>query len=384
MHQNGMTGKEIGILGGGQLGKMLIQAASNWHVKTHVLEPVQNSPAASICDTFTLGSFRDYEDVLNFGRDKDLLTIEIEDVNTDALDELEKMGKTIYPQPSVIRTIQDKGKQKQFFEDHSIPTSGFRLMASAAEIEEAIASGNLDFPFVQKLRTAGYDGRGVQIINSHSDLPKLFVGASLIEEKVDIHKEISVIVARNPSGETAVYPSVEMVFHPTANLVEYLICPANITMEMERNAEVLAIKTIKSLEMIGVLAVEMFVDKNGGLMVNELAPRPHNSGHHTIESCFTSQYEQHLRSMFNMPLGSTKLHSPAVMVNLLGEEGHEGPAFYDRFEDCIRKEGVYIHIYGKEITKPFRKMGHVTIMDETVESAMEKARFVHKNLKVIT
>lgn len=374
----------LGVLGGGQLGKMLIQAGSKWHLSFHVLDPTADCPAADLATTFTNGEFRDYQSVMNFAKDIDHLTIEIEDVNVEALEALQAMGKQINPAPDKLRLIQDKGLQKQFFTAHHIPTSAFRLYADKAAVLAALNSGEIALPFVQKIRKGGYDGRGVLIVKEQADLQALFDAPCLVEDMVPIEKELAVIVARNRQGEVVAYPSVEMVFNPQANLVEMLACPAVITKEEERKAEVTAIQVIKALELEGLLAVELFMNKAGEILVNELAPRPHNSGHHTIESCYTSQYEQHLRAISNLPLGSTHLHSPAVMVNLLGEPGHNGPARYEGFEACLQMEGVYIHLYGKAITKPFRKMGHVTIIGRTLAEAKEKARHVQQTLKVIT
>lgn len=374
----------LGILGGGQLGKMLIQAGSKWHLSFHVLDPTADCPAADLATTITQGEFRNYQPVMDFAKDIDHLTIEIEDVNVEALEALQAMGKQVNPAPDKLRLIQDKGLQKQFFTAHHIPTSAFRLYDDKAAVLAALANGEMVLPFVQKLRKGGYDGRGVLVVREQADLAELFDAPCLVEELVPIEKELAVIVARNRQGEVVAYPSVEMVFNPKANLVEMLACPAAITQEEERRAEVTAIQVIKALELEGLLAVELFLNKAGEILVNELAPRPHNSGHHTIESCYTSQYEQHLRAISNLPLGSTHLHSPAVMVNLLGEPGHNGPARYEGFEACLTMEGVYIHLYGKAITKPFRKMGHVTIVGRTLAEAKEKARHVQQTLKVIT
>lgn len=374
----------LGVLGGGQLGKMLIQAGSRWHMSFHILDPTAGCPAADIATKFTKGDFRDYQTVMDFGKDHQHLTIEIEDVNVEALEELQAMGKIVNPAPDKLRLIQDKGLQKQFFEDHHIPTSPFRLYPGKAAIVQALAKGEIALPFVQKLRKGGYDGRGVLVVRQAKELKELFDAPCLVEDLVPIEKELAVIVARNKSGEVATYPSVEMVFDPKVNLVEMLASPADISEEQEREAEVIAIQIIKALELEGVLAVELFLNRQGEILVNELAPRPHNSGHHTIESCYTSQYEQHLRGIFNWPLGSTHLHSPGVMINLLGAIGHRGRAMYVGFEECLKMEGVYIHLYGKASTRPFRKMGHVTIVGRTLEEAREKAKRVQYLLKVIT
>ncbi len=375
---------EIGILGGGQLGKMLLQAASPWHLVSHVLDPTPDCPAADLATHFTCGSFRDYEQVMAFGRHLDRITIEIEDVNLQALRDLQSMGKQIYPHPDALAIIQDKGRQKQFYSDEKLPTSSFQLYGGKADVLQALENKEVRLPFVQKLRTGGYDGRGVQVVRKDSDLVNLFDAPCVVEQMVEIDKELAVIVARNRQGEVAAFPPVEMVFHPTANLVEMLAGPADITEEQTREATVLAVRIIKALRMEGILAVELFLDKSGHIWINEIAPRPHNSGHHTIESCYTSQYEQHLRAIFNWPLGSTTQHHPAAMINLLGEPGHEGPAVYQGFERCLAQEGVYVHLYGKATTKPFRKMGHVTILAATFDDAVDKARQVRQLIKVTT
>ena len=376
--------KKVGILGGGQLGKMLALAAGNWHLPIFALDTSVDFPAGGLVSHFTEGSFKDFEDVLNFGRTVDVLTIEIEHVNTEALKQLEQEGIVVHPSPRALEIIKDKGLQKQFYATHNIPTSNFQLYPDEHSVKEALENGGLDFPFVQKSRTAGYDGRGVAVIRSAEDLPKLLPGACVIEDLVPIEKELAVIVARNPDGEIAAFPTVEMEFNPVANLVEYLLSPARISDELTQRATSLAKQTIEAYDLCGLLAVELFLDKSGRLMVNEVAPRPHNSGHHTIDSCYTSQYEQHLRAIINLPLGSTRLKCPAVMVNLLGSEGHTGPASYLGVGPCMAKEGVKVHIYGKTLTKPFRKMGHVTVLDSDLDLARNKAEWVKDHLRVVS
>lgn len=368
----------LGILGGGQLGRMFIQEAINYDVHVHSLDPDPNAPCHAIAHEFTVGSLTDFDTVLNFGKDKDVLTIEIENVNIEALETLEKEGKKVFPQPHIIKTIKDKGLQKVFYQENNIPTSDFKLIENKAELE----ASNFSFPYVQKMRTGGYDGKGVQIIKSKEDLSKAFDTPSIIEEMIPFEKELSVIVARNEKGEMKVYPTVECEFNPQANLVEFLFSPANISNEIEDKASKLAIEVIDKLGMVGLLAVELFLLKDGSLLVNEVAPRPHNSGHHTIECNITSQFEQHMRSVLNLPLGSTKMVHNGVMVNLVGEENYNGSAFYEGMEDVISLEGVKVHLYGKEKTKSFRKMGHITIFDETIEKAKTKAREVQKMIKV--
>lgn len=369
----------LGILGGGQLGKMLIQSAMDFGIEVHVLDPDYNASCSSYCHHFKVGSFKDFNDVYHFGKSLDLLTIEIENVNVEALKRLQEEGCRIFPQPELVEMIQDKGLQKDFFVDNGIPTAPFVKIADRKELAQHAGK----FPAVQKLRKSGYDGRGVFKVNSVDDLPAAFNEPSILEERVDFEKELSVLVARNQSGEVSTYDVVEMEFNPDANLVEMLFSPASISPEMARDAREIAVKVIEKLGLVGLLAVEIFATRDGKLLVNELAPRPHNSGHHTIEACVTSQYEQHLRAILNLPLGSTRLRSNAVMVNLLGAAGYTGDARYQGFPDLAGLEGVHVHLYSKKKTKPFRKMGHVTITDERLESALEKARIVKEKFKII-
>ncbi|HXI01295.1 MAG TPA: 5-(carboxyamino)imidazole ribonucleotide synthase [Sphingobacteriaceae bacterium] len=369
---------KLGILGGGQLGRMLIQEAINLNVTTYVLDPDDNAPCKNICDQFTLGSLTDYETVYNFGKTADLITIEIEKVNVDALQKLEDEGVLVYPQARVIRLIQDKGLQKEFFKQNNIPSAPFQLITSP----EALKQSSIPLPYIQKLRKNGYDGRGVCKITTEEDFAKAFTDPSLIEQWIDFEIELAVIVARNEKGEIKAFPCAEMEFNPDVNLVEYLISPSTLDFEILQRAEALAIKVADNLKIIGVLAVEMFLTKSGEILVNEVAPRPHNSGHHTIEGNYTSQFAQHLKAIFNLPLGDTKSISNAVMINLLGEPGYEGLAEYEGLEAILKLDGVYVHLYGKSFTKPFRKMGHVTIIDDNRENAIAKAREVQKTIKV--
>jgi len=379
------TTKKIGILGGGQLGKMLCLAASPWDFKMCILDTASDYPAGSVCTEFTEGNFDNYADVLAFGQDKDVLTIEIEHVNTDALRELEKSGKTVHPAPRALEIIKDKGLQKQFYQEHGIPTARFQLFDDGHALREAVLSGEWRLPLVQKSRTAGYDGRGVAILRTTEDLKtKLLPGPCLAEELVPVRTELAVIAARNVNDEVAIFPPVEMDFHPEANLVEMLVCPARISPLISAEAEALAERVIREFNICGLLAVEMFFTTEGDLLVNEVAPRPHNSGHHTIDSAETSQYQQHLRAICNLPLGSTAQKLPAVMVNLLGEAGHSGPVHYIGVGECLALEGVHVHLYGKAVTKPFRKMGHVTVTAPTIEEAIGKAKLVRERLRVIS
>lgn len=371
---------KLGILGGGQLGRMLVQEAINYNVELSILDPDPNAPCKDLCADFRVGSLGDFDTVYQFGKNLDMVTIEIEKVNVDALEKLEEGGVMVYPQSRIIRLIQDKGLQKQFFKQNGIPTAAFQLISSREELADA----NLALPFIQKLRKDGYDGRGVKKIETQSDLEEAFEAPSLIEQWVDFEKEIAVIVSRNENGELATFPCVEMEFNPKVNLVEFLVSPSVLPLEIQQHAENLAKKIAEDLQIVGILAVEMFLTKDGKLLVNELAPRPHNSGHHSIEGNFTSQFAQHLRAIFNMPPGATGARCTAVMINLLGEEGHDGLATYEGIEDILRKPGVYLHLYGKKYTKPYRKMGHITIIHEEREKAIILAREVQAMIKATT
>jgi 5-(carboxyamino)imidazole ribonucleotide synthase len=365
----------IGILGGGQLGKMLCQAGADWHLPIHVLEQNHSFPATTYATVFHRGDFRSKADVLEFGRKMDVVTIEIEHIDTAALHQLVAEGIKVYPQPDKIDLIKDKGLQKQFYADHSIATSSFALYAGAKEVKEAVEAGDVSLPFVQKARTGGYDGQGVAVIRDAADLEeKILDVPCVVEPLVDIDKELAVIVTRNPSGELRVFPTVEMEFHPTANLVEFLICPAAIDADTDARAAALA-RT--------VAAVELFLTKTGEILVNEVAPRPHNSGHHTIEACMTSQYEQHLRAIMDLPLGPTDLIRPGAMINLLGAEGHTGPAVYEGWANLLAIPEVYPHLYGKAETRPFRKMGHVTALGDTVAMARERAKQAKDAVRIV-
>jgi len=330
---------------------MLLQKAADFDLDISVMDPDPDAPARFLCREFRPGDFRKYDDVLAFGRTVDLLTIEIEHVNTDALLVLQKEGVIVYPQPQVIQLVQDKGAQKIFYRTHKIPTAAFQLASNREEILKC----DLPFPFIQKLRREGYDGRGVKRINDVAGKSKAFDAPSVLEELVDLEMEISVMVARNSKGEIVHYPLTGMIFNPEANLVEFLYSPVQVSKEIEKEAIAIAVALIDSLQMIGILAVEMFLTNNGKLLVNEIAPRPHNSGHHTIEGCVTSQYEQHLRAILGWPLGSTQMLKPAVMINLLGEKKHEGPAMYEGLEETLKIEGAYVHLYGKRIRNHFGK-----------------------------
>jgi 5-(carboxyamino)imidazole ribonucleotide synthase len=370
---------KVGLLGGGQLGRMLLQAAIDLDIFIKVLDPDPSAPCALIAPEFVLGSFLDYDTVYNFGQDCEVLTIEIENVNIEALEALEAEGKKVFPQPNVLRIIQDKRVQKAFYLENNIPTSEFILTDNI----EAIHNNLAFLPAFNKLGKGGYDGRGVQKLTSEADLHLAFTTPSLLEKAIDFEKEIGIIVARNESGEMKLFPTVEMVFHPIQNLVEYLFAPANITDNVNRNAQIIAKEIAEKLEIVGLLAVEMFVTKSGEVLVNEVAPRTHNSGHHTIRANFTSQFEQQLRAILNLPLGDTTAFMPSAMINILGEEGYSGQAKYTGMNEVLAIPGVFPFLYGKKITKPYRKMGHVTFLVQNIDKLKEKVDFVKKTLKVI-
>ncbi len=371
---------KIGMLGGGQLGRMLLQKAADFSLNIKVLDPDPSAPCRSLADEFINGSFNDHDTVYAFGKSCDLVTIEIEHVNVEALKKLESEGIAVYPQPGVIGLVQDKGDQKRFFSMHNIPTAAYELI----ECRDDLLKVNLKFPLIQKLRKGGYDGKGVYKVLQASDIKNSFDAPCVVEEMVLFKKELSVIVSRNISGECICFPAVEMVFNEEANLVEYLFSPAEVNTEIETRARNLAIHVAESINIVGVLAVEMFLTEDDKLLVNEIAPRPHNSGHHTIEANITSQYEQHLRAILGMPLGHTDILFPAVMVNLLGEKNYDGIASYINIDEALSIDGVYVHLYGKKFTRPFRKMGHVTIIAKTIQEAKTKAEKIKNSLKVIS
>lgn len=359
---------------------MFIQNALNYGHEIITLDPDPEAPCSKISHNFVCADRNDEQAVYELGSSCDVVTIEIENVSVAALERLEKSGKKVYPQPRVLSLIKDKGAQKAFYKKHNFATAEFALIDSNAEIDR-----HADLlPAMQKLRVGGYDGKGVIPIKSKDDIASGFSAPSVLEKWVDFEMELAVIVGRNSDGEVKSFPAVEQVFNPEANLVDYLVSPARIAPELESEARKTAEKIIKSLDMIGVLAVEFFVTKSGQLLVNEIAPRPHNSGHHTIEACYVSQFDMHLRAILNMPLGDTGLRSPAAMINLLGEKGHTGLAKYHGLEDAVAHTGVFPHIYGKTHTKPYRKMGHITVLGQSTEDALEKAGKIKSIIKVIT
>ena len=371
---------KLGILGGGQLGKMLVQAAADWNIACKILDNDKQAPCSTLTNTFFVGSLTDFETVHEFGKDCDIITIEIEHINTEALEKLEKEGKKIFPQPHIIRLIQDKRLQKQFYQQHNIPTAPFHLTENKADLQQF---ANF-LPAMHKVGKGGYDGKGVQKIMTTADFELGFDEAGVLEKMVDFSKEIAVIIARNSNGEVNTFPACEMVFHAEKNLVEYLFAPAQLTENQEVEANRIAILIAEKLGIVGILAVEMFVTKTGEILVNEVAPRPHNSGHHTIEANLTSQYQQHLRAIMNLPLGDTTQRCAAAMLNLLGENDYQGVAHYQGLETVLALSGVYVHLYGKEITKPFRKMGHITVLGENEAEINKKIAVVKNTLKVIS
>ncbi len=374
----------IGILGGGQLGKMLLATTRQWDIQTKVMDPSGEAPARLACNQFIQGDLMDYEAVVAFGKDVDILTIEIENVNADALAHLEKKGVQVYPQAQVLKIIQNKCHQKEFYQQHRIPTASFQLFSSKEKLKDAVLRGFVSFPFVWKSESMGYDGYGVKIVRSNHDLEQVNEGGCMAEDLVNIDKELGIIVCRSPKGEIKCYPCVEMEFHPEANQVEYVLSPARISKAVANKAEEVALSVSKAFQHVGLLAVELFLTKEGEIWVNEVAPRPHNSGHYSIEASFTSQFEQHTRAILNLPLGNTENKLTGVMVNLVGKEGYTGAVHYKNLEHILAIEGVNPHIYGKKETRPFRKMGHITIINKDLSIARKIAEEVKETIEVIS
>lgn len=374
---------KIGILGGGQLGKMLAQEASKLDMSIHFLDKDRSFPAAKVCPDFTEGDFNNYEDVLRFGRNMQVVSIEIEHVNTKALHQLESEGILVFPQAKLLDLIKDKGLQKLFYKEHGFATAPFMLFEDKSAVLNALQEKTIQFPFVIKSRKGGYDGRGVAIINSEADLGLLFDTPCLVEQLAKINKELSVIAIRAQDGNCVVYPTVSMDFHPTANLVEYLICPATIPSNVAEEAQAIAKQLINKLGIIGILAIEMFYLEDGGIWINEIAPRPHNSGHHTLDNGATSQFENHLRALCGLQLGDPNYKELAIMINILGEPPYIGNAIYQNLNQILALPGVHVHLYGKTETRPYRKMGHVTVTGNDLNSCLEKANFVKQYFKVI-
>ena len=376
---------KLGILGGGQLGKMMLYDTRKYDIQTYVLDPSNDAPSKISCDHFEQGSLMDYDTVLAFGRKVDVLTFEIESVNIDALEALEKEGIKVFPQPSVLRNIQDKGIQKDFYAQYKIPTAAYTKYAFAKAVKENLdtASSEIEFPFIWKSCTGGYDGKGVSVVRTAEDLDTLPQVPCIAEKMIPFKNELAVIVARSVSGEVKTYPVVEMEFHPEANQVEYVICPARIDETVANKARAIAEQVSNAFGHVGLLAVEMFQTEDDEILVNEVAPRPHNSGHNSIEGSFTNQFEQHLRAILDLPLGNTDSKVASVMVNLVGDEGHTGPVKYENIEQIMAMDGVTPHIYGKKETRPFRKMGHVTIVNHDLAKARLIAQEVKENIRVI-
>ena len=370
----------IGIVGGGQLGRMFIQNALNYGHEIVTLDPDPSAPCSAISHEFICADRNDFDAVYAMGKACDVVTIEIENISIEALEKLELEGIPVYPQPRILKLVKDKGVQKQFYSDHGFATAPFALVENRDQINDHLHL----LPVMQKMRVGGYDGRGVTPIKSQDDIHSGFDAPSVLEQWVDYEMELSVLVARNGKGDVLSFPLVEQVFNDEANLVDYLVSPARVDQAIEDEARRTAERLISEIDMVGLLAVEMFLTRDGQILINEIAPRPHNSGHHTIEACFTSQYDIHMRAILNWPLGDTALTSSAAMINLLGEKGYEGPVNYDGLEEAIAQGGVYPHIYGKSVTKPFRKMGHVTVLGSSSEEALHKAKAVKEKIKVIT
>ncbi len=375
---------KLGILGGGQLGKMMLYETRKFDIHTKVLEASNQAPCKISCDEFVLGDLMDFDAVYNFGKRVDVLTIEIENVNLEALEKLEEEGLKVYPPTKALRIIQNKAKQKLFYVDQNIPTAEFSRFAYASEIEDSIENGGLEFPFVWKAARFGYDGQGVKVVRSLDDVKNLPTGECIAEKMIPFKNELAVIVVRNPSGQVVTYPVVEMEFHPEANQVEYVICPARIDAAVAKKAQEVALKVSEKINHIGILAVEMFQTQEDEILVNEVAPRPHNSGHYSIEASYTNQFEQHIRAILDLPLGKTDSKVAGIMVNLVGAEGHTGDVVYEHIEEIMAMEGVTPHIYGKKQTRPFRKMGHVTIVNEDINEARRVAQEVKEKIKVIS
>ena len=373
----------LGILGGGQLGKMLLTETRKFDITTKVLDPSPDAPCRIACNTFVQGNLTDFNTVYNFGKDVGVLTIEIENVNVEALEKLQTEGVKVYPSPQAIKNIQNKATQKQFYASHGIPTAPFQVFQNTESLKKAINEQQLTLPFVWKSARFGYDGNGVKIVRQLTDLNLLPNDQCIAESLVPFKKELAVIVARNAKGQVRTYPVVEMEFHPEANQVEYVLCPARIEEAVAQKARTIAIQVAQAFEVLGLLAVELFQTENDEILVNEVAPRPHNSGHYSIEAAYTNQFEQHLRAILNLPLGSTESKVAGVMVNLVGAEGYQGKVVYENIEQIMAMEGVTPHIYGKKETRPFRKMGHVTIVNPNINKARQIAEQVKNTIRVI-
>ena len=374
----------IGIIGGGQLGKMILSESNRMSLNISVLDSNKNSPCRNLTNNFFVGDLNNYNDVLEFGKICDIITFEIEHINADALTELQKIGKKVYPKPETLSIIQDKSKQKKFYTENNLPTSEFKFYSNINELNNHVNDGKINFPCVWKKTKFGYDGFGVKILKSKSDILDLPDCEMIIEDYVPFKKELAVIVARNLNGDIKTYETVEMEFNSDSNQVEFVISPSRISNELKERAKKIAIETTKKIDNIGLLAVEMFLTENDEILINEVAPRPHNSGHFTIEACPTSQFEQHLRSILNLPLGNTTHNNFAIMLNLVGDNGFDGNVFYENLESAFNEANTHVHIYGKEKTRPNRKMGHITIICDKFEDAYNKAVYIKSKIKVKT
>jgi len=375
---------KLGILGGGQLGRMLLRETNKFDIQTYVVDPSNDAPCKNYANHFEQGNLLDFDTVYNFGKKVDVLTFEIESVNIEALQKLESEGISVYPSSKTLSIIQNKATQKLFYTDNQIPTAPFSRFAFTSEISDAISNGGLQLPFVWKVAQFGYDGNGVKVIRKTEDLIGLPNTECIVEEMVPFKNELAVIVTRNPSGEMKNYPVVEMEFHPEANQVEYVLCPARISDEVTQKAIDVALKVSEKINHVGLLAVELFQTQEDEILVNEVAPRPHNSGHQTIEASYTSQFEQHIRAILDLPLGNPENKAAGIMVNLVGAEGYSGDVVYENMNTILAMDGVTPHIYGKKQTRPFRKMGHVTIVNEDISVAREIAQKVKETIKVIS
>jgi 5-(carboxyamino)imidazole ribonucleotide synthase len=373
--------KVIGIVGGGQLGRMTILEARKMDIEVIVLTPEHPSPASDIADDYIIGSLYDENKIKELAEKCDILSYEIEHINVDVLEEIEKSGKTVNPSSKVLKVIQDKSKQKALLQKFDLPTSNW----------DYVNEDNLDnlvkkygFPIVQKSCTGGYDGKGVFIIKNEDDLKHMLKGKTFFEEYIPFEKEIAMMVARNKKGEIKTYPLVDMVFDNTTNMCDITVCPSTSSLEIQIKAKLIAEKAIEALDGYGIFGVEMFVTKENEVLINEIAPRPHNSGHYTIEGTYTSQYEQYLRAIMNLPLGETAYLKPNVMINLFGESGYSGKTLVEGFEKALEIAGVNVHLYGKKETKPNRKMGHITVLDDNIDIALEKAKKAKNLIKIIS
>ncbi|WP_298248011.1 5-(carboxyamino)imidazole ribonucleotide synthase [uncultured Christiangramia sp.] len=375
---------KLGILGGGQLGKMMLYETRKYDIQTLVLDPSPEAPSRISCDYFEQGDLMDYETVLQFGRKADVLTFEIESINIEALRQLESEGVKTYPSAATLEKIQNKAVQKEFYEKHNLPTAAFKRFPNLKLLKSDVNEQKVSLPFVWKSATGGYDGKGVSVIRTEADLANLPDAECIAENLVPFKNELAIIVARNPSGEVRTYPVVEMEFHPTANQVEYVICPARIDNNVAEKARKLAENVSEAFEHVGLLAVEMFQTEDDKIFINEVAPRPHNSGHYSIEASYTNQFEQQIRAILDLPLGKTDSKLGGIMVNLVGDENHEGEVLYKNIERIMGMEGVTPHIYGKKITRPFRKMGHVTIVNKDLGEARKIAEKVKNSIQVIS